>query len=44
MVRIIKNTVVASRALTNSLSDKLLDMMTADWFVNLLASNQSNID
>ena len=44
MVRLIKHTVVASRTLTSNLSDKLLDMMTADWFVNLLESNQTNID
>lgn len=33
MVRMIKNTVVASRTLKSNLTNKLLDMMTSDWFL-----------
>ena len=44
MVRMIKNTVVASRTLKSNLTNKLLDMMTSDWFLKVLESNKSNID
>ncbi len=40
----IKNTVVASRTLKSNLTNKLLDMMTSDWFLKVLESNKSNID
>ena len=43
MVRMIKNTVVASRTLKSNLTNKLLDMMTSDWFLKVLESNKSNI-
>ena len=44
MVRMIINTVVASRTLKSNLTNKLLDMMTSDWFLKVLESNKSNID
>ena len=40
----IKNTVVASRTLKSNLTNKLLDMMTSDWFLKVRESNKSNID
>lgn len=40
----IRNTMVASRTLTNNLTNKLLDMMTSDWFLKVLEANQTNID
>jgi len=40
----IKNTVVVSRTLKNNLANKLLDIMTSDWFLKALESNESNMN
>ncbi len=44
MVRLIRNTMVASRTLKSNLTNKLLDMMTSDWFLKVLESNRTNLD
>lgn len=40
----IRNTMAVSRTLRNSLADKLLAMMTSDWFLKVLESNASEIE
>ena len=40
MVQMIRNTMVASRTLTSNLTNKLLDMMTSDWFLKALEDSK----
>ena len=40
----IRNTMVASRTLTSNLTNKLLDMMTSDWFLKALEASRTDLD